>query len=469
MRLMHQGAAVALFALGFGLGVARADDSYMDAANPDANYGAATTMIWGNGKSGALRPIIKANSFPAPFLATIDSCYLYLVASGISTGWSDGHLGLVTPYSSWTETGVTWNKYNSTSYWTTPGGDWSTSNPPTADNLQCNATGGRYFDITELCRWALNNRARWLDLIGYRDDTDMASCTFYTEEDANAANRPAVVATYRTATPTATPIATPQASVVATADTDIATKSGVPYPTPNGSSTYVRVGYTNSATGRFRGLLRFDLGPSGMNIPSNATVDMCNLSVTRYTGGSVNGDIPLYVYDVTNTGWNETDTTWEKKTSSVNWNTPGLGDTDRDPNPIASAWQPKYDPKVNVLSACRDAVANHSGELNLELAATQEVCCWAGADIYSRNWSTVSQRPMIKAAWRTATPAFTNTPILPPSTPTRTPSITSNDCCDLGPNQNCVDPTEYGSPEAPTCPLGATVSRNCRCIEVPGP
>jgi hypothetical protein len=548
MRLMGQCAGIVLVVLAVAVGVAGASDSYMDSANPDTNYGSATTMVWGNAKNQTLRPIIDTGSFPVPYLATIDHCYLYLVGSGITTGWSDGHLALVSDakYSGWTETGVTWNKYNGTNSWSTAGGDWNTSTPTPTGNLTCDSTGGRYFEITDLCRWALNNRAKALSMIGYRDGTDVASCTFYTEE-ATPSSRPQVVATYRTATPTPTPISTPQASVVATADTDIATKSGVPYATPNGTSNYVRVGYTNSATGRFRGLLLFDLGASGMNIPSNATVDMCDLSVTRDTSHSVDGDIPLYVYRVTNTGWNETDTTWEKKTSSENWNTPGLGDADRDPNPVASSWQPKYDPQVNVLSACRDAVANHAGALNLELAATQELCCWGGTDIYSRNWSTASQRPMIKAAWRTAPPTVTNTPTrtntvpantptqtatntvptntptqtaantvptntatppptftetatvtntptvtntVPTDTPTKTntvptqtptntvptntptPTITpvpAGSCCNLGADQNCVDPELYGTPGRPECPLGATVCLGCACVEVPAP
>src|SRR5262249_46668504 len=107
----------------------------------------------------------------------------------------------------WTETAATWNRYNGTIPWTTPGGDIDAVSgiafapPPGLGSFA-------FPDLTPLCRDAIAARGGHLDLL-IRQDTETPGTpqqwSFVTSDDtANPAMRPELIATFGAATSSST-------------------------------------------------------------------------------------------------------------------------------------------------------------------------------------------------------------------------------------------------------------------------
>jgi hypothetical protein len=102
-------------------------DSMMDAVNVDANFGASDflnvgVLYFGAGKTGNYRAI---GTFDLSSLmgAVVNAAELHRQVSGVYGGGFAAHIGRCTRPGTWTEGGVTWNKYDGVSAWSTGGGD----------------------------------------------------------------------------------------------------------------------------------------------------------------------------------------------------------------------------------------------------------------------------------------------------------------------------------------------------------
>jgi hypothetical protein len=141
-------------------------DTYLTGpANPDINFGASPRAWVGTDQQNAQRPLLRF-TLGAPSNATVLTCTLSVQADMVQAPLP-GHVLRVTQ-SGWTETGATWNRYDGTTPWTTPGGDVDAASgipfPPPA------AAGPFAFpDLTALCQDALAARGGQLDLLIRQD------------------------------------------------------------------------------------------------------------------------------------------------------------------------------------------------------------------------------------------------------------------------------------------------------------
>ncbi|HYE59635.1 MAG TPA: DNRLRE domain-containing protein [Candidatus Kapabacteria bacterium] len=105
-------------------------DSYMYQYLPTQNFGTQTSMQLYPWNAGAVtrRGLIRFNLSSIPSDVTVLSATLSLKES--ATYGVTRQIGVYRATRDWTETGVTWNRYNTLTSWTTPGGDFVT--PPSA-------------------------------------------------------------------------------------------------------------------------------------------------------------------------------------------------------------------------------------------------------------------------------------------------------------------------------------------------
>jgi hypothetical protein len=102
-------------------------DSDMDADAPDANYGAVTGLRVGIEYQGGSK--VSNRRFIAKFDVSslageqIDAAELHRKVTYVVSGGFAAHVGRCTRPATWTEVGVTWNKYNGVDAWTVAGGD----------------------------------------------------------------------------------------------------------------------------------------------------------------------------------------------------------------------------------------------------------------------------------------------------------------------------------------------------------
>ena len=103
-------------------------DSEMRSDSPDTNYGSASTFqaYYSSGGGTTRRGILKFDLTGIPTSAFVHRGVLYLYASDGSNLPLTVYVNRVqqSPARDWTEGGVTWNKYDGTNSWTTPGGDF---------------------------------------------------------------------------------------------------------------------------------------------------------------------------------------------------------------------------------------------------------------------------------------------------------------------------------------------------------
>jgi hypothetical protein len=174
-------------------------DTYLTApANSDSNWGTLARAWVGTDERNVQRPLLRFTVGGVPTGATVLACTLTVEADAVDAPLP-GHVWRVTQ-SGWTETGATWNRYDGTHPWATPGGDVDgTSGIPFAPPL---ASGPFAFpDLTALCSDAIAARGGRLDLL-IRQDTEMPGApqhqwSFVTSDDtANPAMRPKLIAIF---------------------------------------------------------------------------------------------------------------------------------------------------------------------------------------------------------------------------------------------------------------------------------
>jgi hypothetical protein len=110
------------------------EDSFMWGGSPDTNYGSLDQFYVGYTPFTARRGLVRWSDLSAiPAYALIDDSFSADVRVWINQtgrGGDDNNsrtVGLYRVTRSWTESGVTWNRYNGTSNWTIPGGDYDST------------------------------------------------------------------------------------------------------------------------------------------------------------------------------------------------------------------------------------------------------------------------------------------------------------------------------------------------------
>lgn len=119
-------------------------DTFMDKGSPTVNWGTDARLIIGTfGDSNPYRPVIK---FTTPNVSgTITQ--IDLIIRGVTAYGSTPTLEIYPATTTgFTELGCTWNKYDGTNNWTSPGGDFGTiinsgSAPTTGTNQTLNLYG----------------------------------------------------------------------------------------------------------------------------------------------------------------------------------------------------------------------------------------------------------------------------------------------------------------------------------------
>ena len=144
-------------------------DSFMDYLNPTANWGTHTEVYQGplyvaGGKASLYRGI---GNFDVSSIAskTIISAFLRRQLQNAEGAPYDIKISRCTRPSTWTETGVTWNKYDWTNNWTSGGGDFDDTTPAAVTFTE---TAPGNFDIPGLKNHvtdAIANRSNIVSLI----------------------------------------------------------------------------------------------------------------------------------------------------------------------------------------------------------------------------------------------------------------------------------------------------------------
>jgi len=101
-------------------------DSMMDKLDPDANYNLDFCRVGPSYSGGSKDTLFRSiGNFDVSSLAgaTISAAELHRQIISVSTGGFGAKIARCTRPSTWTEDGVTWNKYDGVNAWTAGGGD----------------------------------------------------------------------------------------------------------------------------------------------------------------------------------------------------------------------------------------------------------------------------------------------------------------------------------------------------------
>src|SRR5262249_22619729 len=194
-------------------------DTYLTApASSDSNWGTLARAWVGTDERNAQRALLRFTLGGVPASATVLACTLTVEADAVDAPLP-GHVWRVTQ-PGWTETGATWNRYDGTHTWATPGGDVdATSGIPFAPPV---VSGPFAFpDLTALCRDAIAARGGRLGLL-IQQDTEMPgapqhqSSIVTSDATAHAAMRLTLIATFGAAASTSTPSTTTSTTTTTT-------------------------------------------------------------------------------------------------------------------------------------------------------------------------------------------------------------------------------------------------------------
>jgi hypothetical protein len=176
-------------------------DSYITSANTDVNFGNTDVMPIGTshvGKSTTYsRGILRFDLSAIPPSATVTSATFTLVQGTGTTisGFTDFFAQRVTQ-PGWTEFGVTWNTYDGSHSWSSPGGDSSSTGRATATINS--GLPDLVFSVAALVIDAIANRGGVLHLlvIGPESGSTNNFVVVNSSDAATASARPKLVVNY---------------------------------------------------------------------------------------------------------------------------------------------------------------------------------------------------------------------------------------------------------------------------------
>ena len=176
-----------------------AKDNHFYQGRPDENNG-DITYLWFRRVAGTETwDILNFNISDLPAGAVISSAKLYLYYYDISDADPVGES--VDAYKitrdNWTELGSTWNKYDGTNNWTTPGGDYVTSNPAGGNTTFPASFGWMSWEIKAIVEDAIANVGSSVNVIVKGTTTDTAGASFYSNNyTTDTSLRPKLVIEY---------------------------------------------------------------------------------------------------------------------------------------------------------------------------------------------------------------------------------------------------------------------------------
>jgi Disaggregatase related repeat len=187
-------------------------DAYIDSSSTTQNTGADTANDAIKTSSGAYRRMLinfDLSSIPAGSL--INSAVLTLTARLTFTG---ANVGIYRVTRSWTEGGVTWNKYDGSTNWTAAGGDFNATASATSSIGSLSDGSKVAFTLTSLVQsWVSGstNNGLLVKLVDEAGSSISTGLPSYSSDDATSSHRPVLFIDYTepTATNTPTPTATP--------------------------------------------------------------------------------------------------------------------------------------------------------------------------------------------------------------------------------------------------------------------
>src|SRR5262245_4522190 len=195
-------------------------DTYLTSpANPDANWGSLPRAWLGTDEQNAQRPLLRFKLGGAPAGAAVARCTLTVQAESVEAALP-GHVWRVAR-PAWTEKEATWERYNGTTSWSTPGGDVDAKSgtafaPPAAPGAFA------FPDLTALCQDAIAARGGQLDLLIRQDNETLGpprhQWSFMTSDDTTSPTLwPRVVVSF--GSPAGTPTSTTSTTTSITATT----------------------------------------------------------------------------------------------------------------------------------------------------------------------------------------------------------------------------------------------------------
>jgi hypothetical protein len=167
-------------------------DAMLVSGTPNQNYGIDTTIDV-KSASGNRRALIEFNLSGISSSAVISNATLYLYAENVANVQNES-IAVYRLTQSWTEIGVTWNKYDGITGWLTAGGDFS-SNIMSLINVSTEKKDYAW-DITSLVQGWVNESYENYGLI-VMDILDGANQKSLTSSDGtNSTNHPKLAITY---------------------------------------------------------------------------------------------------------------------------------------------------------------------------------------------------------------------------------------------------------------------------------
>ncbi|HYE60017.1 MAG TPA: fibronectin type III domain-containing protein [Candidatus Kapabacteria bacterium] len=172
-------------------------DSQLNNGAKTTNYGSNTTMTvqeWAG--TNQIRMVVKFDLSFIPASSTITAATLKLYQSSFAGTPNSQHVHRLTR--DWTESGVTWNRYDGTNSWTTVGGDYSSTVTATGTHSWVGSGTENTYDVTtDVGMFSAGTATNYGWLIKMRTENgSQNSLIYHTTEAANSAYHPRLTVTY---------------------------------------------------------------------------------------------------------------------------------------------------------------------------------------------------------------------------------------------------------------------------------